>query len=97
MNILKECTKCLVMKPLEEFRRQTANKDGRSYYCIQCLKPLIKANNEKRYATKGAELIEKAREWQRRNPDKVREYNKTYREKQKKLSAAAPTSSNAET
>lgn len=93
---LKECTRCLNWKPLEEFRRQTATKSGYSYECSNCLKERIKVCNERRYEIKSRELIEKTRAWQAKNMDKVRLYNQRYREK-KKLSAAAPISPNGET
>ena len=34
----KECTKCLVSKPLDEFHKNKKNLDGLSYHCKCCRK-----------------------------------------------------------
>ena len=34
----KICNKCGIEKPLSEFYNRTASKDGKDYYCKECLK-----------------------------------------------------------
>jgi hypothetical protein len=77
----KECTKCLQVKPVEQFRRQTRTKSGYSYYCIDCLKPMVAENNKKRYEHNRETLIAQVQEWQKLNKDKIRIYNKTAKKK----------------
>jgi hypothetical protein len=43
MTLGKTCTKCNIAKPLEEFGKQSANKDGLMYYCKSCIREYHKA------------------------------------------------------
>lgn len=91
--VTKQCTKCLLFKTLNEFRKQTSNRDGLSYYCISCLKPMVKAGNKKRYAEKSYEIIEKSIEWQKNNKEKKRTYMQTWRAKLKGQNDTNPNKS----
>ena len=55
---MKQCRKCLIDKPLEEFSTRTRSKDGKHSYCRSCVKDMmaviynknplkIKARNDK--------------------------------------------------
>lgn len=46
----KVCTKCKVDKPLSEYGKQSANKDGLMYYCRTCVSEYHKARyNDPKY------------------------------------------------
>jgi len=36
--ILKECSKCKIKKPLDDFYRRKSSKDGRQSVCKECTK-----------------------------------------------------------
>lgn len=47
---MKTCTKCGLDKPLSEYGRQSANKDGLSYHCKTCVSAYHKARyNDPKY------------------------------------------------
>lgn len=47
---MKRCTKCGVEKPLSEYGRQSANKDGLMYHCKECVRLYHKARyNDPKY------------------------------------------------
>jgi len=75
MDATKVCTTCGESKPVAHFRKQTKNKDGLKYTCIPCDDARAKA----RYALKKDHIKAKVREWQQKNPDRV----KAYRDKDK--------------
>lgn len=79
----KTCNKCLKIKPLEEFKIQKATKDGRSCYCKECLKPIIRACMKKRYDKNREKLIKQVRDYQKNNIAKYKEYFKKYRQEHK--------------
>lgn len=35
---VKKCSRCKIVKPLEEFHRDKNLRDGRNYYCKECIK-----------------------------------------------------------
>lgn len=77
----KRCSKCKKMKPLEEFNRQIASKDGRHYYCKQCMKEYMRqrrADNPeymRQYYVKNREKIKRLNmQWHADNPDYQRQY-----------------------
>lgn len=79
MSDLRNCSKCGVEKPLADFHRDKAAKDGRSARCkvcaIQATKKWIGANRERARASVAASKA--------RNADRVRAENRRYREKNK--------------
>lgn len=54
--ISKQCTRCSVTKPIEEFHKNSSGKYGRSQKCAPCArlstKEYVKANYNKVYASK---------------------------------------------
>ena len=72
----KICKKCNEDKPLAEFRNQRSNKAGgfKKHYCIEC----DDAYNKARYEQNRDYHIQKVREWQAENPDKVKGYKKKF-------------------
>lgn len=74
MDTSKRCTKCNEVKPLDNdhFRKQSSTKDGFKYVCISCDDDAQK----ERYARKKYDYIEKVKQWQLQNIDKVKQYKK---------------------
>lgn len=77
------CYKCKVKKNLNEFHRDKSERMGRAYICKNC------ANKAKReYRRNHPELREKQikylREWKKRNPGKMREYEMRRRRRRSK-------------
>jgi len=78
---MKICTKCKEQKPLEAFRKQSSTKDGLKYYCKEC-----DDKTAKRYYEKNKKkIITKVTQWQKDNPDKVKDYKKSYYGKNKSV------------
>ena len=78
MNV-KVCTKCKELKALGAFRRQSSTKDGLKYYCKEC-----DDKTAKRYYEKNKKkIITKVTQWQKDNPNKVKDYKKSYYGKNK--------------
>ena len=76
---MKTCTKCKETFPFSEFRNQSSTKDGLKYYCKEC-----DDKTAKRYYEKNKKkIIGKVTQWQKDNPDKVRDYKKSYYGKNK--------------
>jgi hypothetical protein len=91
---LKRCTKCREYKPLTEYIKSKANKDGLNIYCNDCLKEKKKAEYEKnrdkyleRFNKHYYENIEEAKvkgkEWREQNKDSINARAKNYRESNK--------------
>jgi len=70
MDLSKICTVCGADKPLSEFRRQSRNKDGLMYWCKECQDQ----KNKERYLKKRDHCIAKSREWNLKNPEKLKKY-----------------------
>lgn len=76
-HAIKICTKCKVMKPLIEFYKNKAFKDGRAYECKQCRKAAMK----RRYALNREQIIEAVKRHQSEHADHKREYSRQWRER----------------
>lgn len=71
----KKCNKCNLVKLYEEFSKQSSRKDGRRSYCKECIKD-ISVNR----SIKEIELFrEKRKEYNIKNAEKKRAYQKKYR------------------
>ena len=76
---MKVCTKCKEAKALGAFRRQSSTKDGLKYFCKEC----DDATAKKYYKKNKKKIITKVTQWQKDNPNKVKEYKKSYYSKGK--------------
>ena len=71
---MKICTTCGLEKSFEDFRKQSKTKDGYKYRCKEC--DNLAATEY--YKRKKDKIIKNTLEWQKNNPDKVKEYKKRY-------------------
>lgn len=80
---MKKCSKCGVVKPLEEFNKKKRSKDGRREQCRICQrsegKKYYRQNKEKvckrtakYYRDNKEKYAEYSREWCRKNPERSR-------------------------
>lgn len=83
----KTCTKCNILKPLDEFNMDKRNKDNKQSYCRMC------DNNKSRnyYKEHQKEQLEKSRSYNRDHHEEIAKYRKIQyenggREKQGKIS-----------
>lgn len=87
----KNCSRCLVEKPLEQFHRCSAKKDGRQNFCAACacerlaLKRLLnpeqaKAEDRRKYYADRAGAQARSRAWKQANPEKVAARKRQYRD-----------------
>jgi hypothetical protein len=66
----KTCSRCKQTKPIEQFHRNRAMKDGRTSDCAVCRTPLTATWNKAHPKYHN----QKAKEFRARNPDKVRDW-----------------------
>lgn len=81
----KYCKKCDTTKPVDEFHKSAAKKDGLTLYCRQCNNRAGKEWNEKNpdYHIKWREQNpDKVKEWREKNPDKVKKHAERDRSRQ---------------
>ena len=71
---MKTCRKCLKESELSNFNKAARNTGGLAHQCKQC----DSARAAARYAEKRDEILEKNYAWRKRNPDKLREYQRKY-------------------
>ena len=89
-QVTKKCSKCEVVKPLDEFYKQSGctgalGSDGRSGRCKECAKAYAQARRKRlgeKHRQRQRELYHENRERYRGyvDKDKVRAYNKLYHE-----------------
>lgn len=72
---MKRCTNCCELKPLEEFYAAKGMRDGRRNDCIPC----NLAASKRRNAANPMPNRERARRWQRENPERREKYQQLYR------------------
>ena len=70
----KVCTKCGVWKPLKEYHKNKAKKDGRQYKCRECTKKYGKQYNE----VNKERIKEQQKQYREVNKEKKKEYDKQY-------------------
>jgi hypothetical protein len=85
---MKICTKCKEGKPLGDFRKQGSTKDGLKYCCKKCDDEAAK----KYYQKNKNKIITNVTQWQKNNPNKVKDYKKIYYGKQNAPKARAESS-----
>lgn len=79
MSEAKICSKCQVPKTINEFRKQSATKDGLKYICKTCdnlTQRSCYSSNKKYHKVR-------TRKWREANKEKSRAYSKAYRERKK--------------
>jgi 5-methylcytosine-specific restriction endonuclease McrA len=74
---MKQCTACREVKPVSAFYLDRASPDGLAYQCKPCHR--IVARRWK--AAHRTEVIAKHKEWRHANPEKMRQYGLTNRER----------------
>jgi len=86
----KKCNKCGEIKPLAEFHKKTANKDGHQYQCKGCMKRYNEKNKaakteyDKRYNKKNKVAIaERQKRYNEKNKAAIADYQKRYFEENK--------------
>jgi len=71
---VKTCTKCLIVKSVNEFNKNITRKDGFASWCKPCNRL-----DKKRYAQINREKIsEQTKKWRKNNPEKVKEKKLRY-------------------
>lgn len=75
----KTCFKCSITKPLSEYQKNKARKDGVETYCRECNNARIKANYEKNPEYK----IAKTREYHVNNPEWSKEVQHEWHQRNK--------------
>jgi hypothetical protein len=70
----KICSSCRAEKSLEEFRLNKKGKFGRKAYCRPCDDKASKEN----YLKNQQKRLREIKEWNARNPDKVKKYQKSF-------------------
>ncbi len=71
---LKQCAKCKIKLPLDNFYTSKYTKDGYRSYCKDC----DRTNNHAYYNKNRKELIQRQKEYTNNNREKVKEYQNQY-------------------
>ena len=71
---MKTCKVCNVEKTLDCFWKNARNKDGRESRCVECTKAFL--------ATKKESTKESQRKWREKNPNYMREYGQSEKNKE---------------
>jgi len=74
---MKTCRRCEKSLPLESFHKHSGFKDGRRTTCKEC----ACQESRKYYSNNREKHLETCRDWQKRNPDKVRMYQVVHNNK----------------
>lgn len=91
---MKQCTKCLIFKELNDFNNTSKSKDGKSKWCKSCKKEYntemyknnkekIKLNTQKWYQNNKEKHKINTYEYQINNPEKKKQYVSTWKSKNK--------------
>ena len=80
---MKKCTKCGVVQPLDNFYKAGGTRDGHRGDCKACFQKRAKA----RYPLVREIAIERAKQWARENPARLRETKRRYAESGRKAAA----------
>lgn len=86
----KVCHKCKEEKPIIEFSKCGANKDGLSVWCKTCKrqyrlkhKEEIKRNDKEYYIKKREYILKRCKNYKENNKNNIKKYNKEYKQKYK--------------
>lgn len=75
----KMCISCKIEKSIEDFYRDSSQKDGRDFRCKECSKARNKLYYKEYYQKHRESKIQKSKQYRENNKDKVREAKKEYR------------------
>ena len=73
-QVMKKCSKCDVVKPLDEFSKHSKYGDGHRGQCKECRKEYY----SQRYKNRREELSEAAKKYHQDNKEKHNLYSKQY-------------------
>lgn len=90
--VVKECRTCGTLKPLEEFHKNSKQRDGRTVWCRSCVSEYgrqrylrkrdeIRAQAKTRYLDNPDVAKERVRAWRASNGERHRAWNRQWREK----------------
>ena len=85
---LKQCSKCLIDKPFEEFYKNKRSKDGHRSNCIQCGVEYKKSNSDKikeQIKQYNKKRSEEKKIWSKSNIEKVNESRKKWNQNNKEI------------
>jgi hypothetical protein len=71
----KVCSSCQIKKRIEEFGKNKSQRDGRHYYCKQCIREKSKKNDSKYKAYQ--------KQWREQNKKSIKEYQRKYKRENK--------------
>src|SRR6476469_8650133 len=80
---MKRCTKCGVLRPLDNFYKAGGTRDGYRGDCKSC----FQARAQARYPKVRDQAIARARQWAVDNPERLRETKRRYAESGRKRAA----------
>ena len=90
---MKKCTKCNILKPLNEFSKCSRSKDNFSYNCKDCIKlyfkkyrenrkDIIQKTKKKYYIKNKKKIYDYHIKWKNDNPEYFKEYMSSYFKKE---------------
>ena len=79
--IYKKCKICNKEKDNRLFRNQQASKDGLKSYCIKC----DDKKSHENYLQNKIRRLELVKNWQSKNPDKIKIYKKNWVSRKKEV------------
>jgi 5-methylcytosine-specific restriction endonuclease McrA len=75
-TLLKRCCHCKVFLPISDFQKNSTTRDGFQFRCRNCQNAATRAY----YATHKEETHQRVKTYRAKNPDKVYEWGRQYRE-----------------
>ena len=76
--MIKRCSKCGIHKFTSLFTKELKSKDGHSSKCKECCHQY----NQERYKLKKEKLIAQSSNWNKENPEKVKNYKRRFEKRQ---------------
>lgn len=78
-DTMKTCKRCETSLPLDSFHKHSGFKDGRRTICKNC----ANAESRKYYKENRDSHLDSCRDWQKRNPEKLKQYQDKHRSKRR--------------
>lgn len=82
--VVKKCTYCQLDKNLDNFNNSTNGKYGKTSRCKECIKTINKDYSRTYYQRNKSKLLQKQKQYNETNKDRIKEYHKKYYNLQKK-------------